>query len=267
MLDLTLRRAPRALALATDGVQDWLSTGYAVSSVLTSIVVYDVVQRVAWRFGPDAQQDASRAMARSINRGARRSGATIRVRGLENVDQTKNYIVVSNHQSLLDISLLTEHLGKLNPRYVSKVELARGVPGVSYNLRRGGSALINRKDPAQSKAAIADLTRRVRDEGVTAVIFPEGTRSKTGAMKPFKTGGLKELVRGAPNTLILPVTSYGGSELFSRNMKPLVRGVELGMVFHKPMAAPPASLGDEAFTAFTDELQRVIASGLPQARN
>ncbi|MBK6692894.1 MAG: 1-acyl-sn-glycerol-3-phosphate acyltransferase [Myxococcales bacterium] len=48
------------------------------------------------------------------------------------------------------------------------------------------------------QAAIADLTRRVRDEGVTAVIFPEGTRSKTGAMKPFKTGGLKELVRGAP---------------------------------------------------------------------
>jgi 1-acyl-sn-glycerol-3-phosphate acyltransferase len=262
-----LERAPAsgAFGLAkriTSTTQDWLATGASVSGVLGAMVVFDVVQRVAWRVGPSAQQNAASAMAKAINTATRLAGARISVSGLDKVDFGRNYIVVSNHQSMFDISLLSQHLQPLHPRYVSKRELAHGIPGVSYNLRRGGSALIDRKNPDQARKAIADLTRRIRDERVTAVIFPEGTRSKNGAMKPFKSGGLRELVRGAPAVPILPVTSYGGSLLFSKNLRPVVRNVELGMVFHPPQATPNAD-DEAAFNSFLASLERTIASGLP----
>lgn len=262
MFQAVAKRSSYPLVKAAESVQDWVATGASVAGVVGSMVVFDVVQRFAWRVSPRAQQNAASQMAAAINASTRLAGATITIEGLERVDRSKNYIIVSNHQSMLDISFLSEHLKELHPRYVSKRELASGVPGVSYNLRRGGSALIDRKDPAQARAAIADLTRRIRDENLTAVIFPEGTRSKTGAMKPFRAGGLRELVKGAPGTPILPVTSYGGSRLFSKGLKPIVRGVRLGMVFHDPVAAPPAD-DDAAFDAFVRSLEETIGSVLP----
>jgi 1-acyl-sn-glycerol-3-phosphate acyltransferase len=262
MLTALERHAPLALSRITAGTQDWVATGTSVGSVLGAMMVYDVVQRIAWRVSPDAQQNAACAMAKSINSAVKLTGARVVVRGLEHVDFSTNYIVVSNHQSMFDISLLTEHLAPLHPRYVSKRELARGVPGVSYNLRRGGSALIDRKKPDESRAVIAEFARRIRDERVTAVIFPEGTRSKTGAMKPFKSGGLRELVRGAPAVKILPVTMSGGSLLFSKNLKPVVRNVELGMTFHPPVASVDPS-DDGSFTSFVSTLEKTIQSALP----
>lgn len=266
MIDVAFKRTPMALAKVASSTQDWLATGASVTSVLGSLVVFDVVQRVAWRVSPRAQQDAAAAMAWAINRSAMLTGASVDVRGLENVDFSQNYVVVSNHQSMLDISLLSEHLRPLHPRYVSKVELARGVPGVSYNLRRGGSALIDRKNGAQAKSAIAEITRRVREEKLTVVIFPEGTRSKNGQMKPFKPGGLRELLRGAPGVPVLPVTSYGGSLLFSRALKPIVRNVDLGVVFHAPMKPTRDDVEDDArYESLVKTLEATIASGLPHA--
>lgn len=244
-------------------ILDWLGTGASVSGVFVSLFAHDLAQRVAIRFGPRAHQRVVSSQARWINRASTLSGARHAVRGMEHVDLRKNYIVVMNHQSLLDIAMASDFLEPLAPRYVSKVELARGIPGVSYNLRHGGSALIDRKDPGQARAAIAEMGRRVRDDGWTVVIFPEGTRSRTGAMKPFKPGGLRTLLQSAPGVPVLPVTSYGGSRMFRRGLAPVQRNIELGFVIHAPMTAPDAG-DDEAFAAFVQQLEATIASALPE---
>ncbi|APR84195.1 1-acyl-sn-glycerol-3-phosphate acyltransferase [Minicystis rosea] len=245
-------------------ILDWLGTGASVSGVFASLFVHDVAQRVAIRFGTRVHQKVVSSQARWINRSATLTGARHVVRGKEHIDPAQNYIVVMNHQSLLDISMASDFLGALMPRYVSKAELARGIPGVSYNLRKGGSALINRKDPGQAHTAIAEISRRVREDGWTVVIFPEGTRSQTGAMKPFKPGGLRTLVQNAPNVPVLPVTSYGGSRMFRKGLLPVQRNIELGFIIHPPMKTPDAS-DEGAFGAFVEDLQGVIASALPDS--
>jgi 1-acyl-sn-glycerol-3-phosphate acyltransferase len=241
---------------------DWLGTSTSVSGVFLSLFVHDLAQRVAIRFGAHPHQRAVSSMARWINRSSRLTGAHHAIRGLEHVDPKQNYVVVMNHQSLLDISMASDFLEVLEPRYVSKIELARGIPGVSYNLRCGGSALIDRKDPAQAHAVIADMGRRVREEHLTAVIFPEGTRSKTGAMKPFKPGGLRTLLEHARGVPVLPVTSYGGSRMFSKGLTPVQRNIELGFVIHPPVSPPDVS-DEGAFAAFVKDLEATIASALP----
>jgi 1-acyl-sn-glycerol-3-phosphate acyltransferase len=245
-----------------DAALDWAGTVTSTSGVFLSLFAHDVLQRVAIRFGPRAHQVVVSSQGRWINRAAMLTGARFAVRGMEHVDPRKNYVVVMNHQSLLDISMAADFLGKLQPRYVSKVELGRGIPGVSYNLTRGGSALIDRRDPAQAHAEIERLGRRIREDGWSVVIFPEGTRSKSGALAPFKAGGLRTLLRQAPDVLILPVTSYGGSRMFKKGLTPIQRNVELGFVVHPPVKAPDVE-DEAAFDAFMEDLTETIASALP----
>lgn len=245
-------------------VFDWAATGAAVGGVFTSLLVYDVVQRVAARVSPHAQQRASSGMARAINLSARLAGTQFHVTGTEHATAGQPYLIVSNHQSLLDISLISEFLWPLEPRYVSKRELARGIPGVSFNLRVGGSACIDRKNPEQAHAQIGELARRVRREGFSVVIFPEGTRSRTGAMRPFREAGLRTLVRNAPGVPVLPVTTSGGSRLFRSQLKPITRGVELSLTVHPPVM-PPDPEDEAAFFAFVKACAATIESALPEA--
>jgi 1-acyl-sn-glycerol-3-phosphate acyltransferase len=243
---------------------DWAATGVAAGGVISAMVAFDLVQRLAIRFGSDAHQRAVSQMARNINRAVRAAGVPVRAEGLEHLAPGQNYIVVSNHQSMLDISMASDFLEPLQPRYVSKRELARGVPGVSYNLAHGGSALIDRKDPKQAHAAIEGLARQVRDAHWTVMIFPEGTRSRTGAMRPFREAGLRTLVVNAPGVPVLPVTTSGGSRLFSKNLKPLVRDTELVFRVHPPVM-PPAENDPAGFTAFVHQLEGIIRSAQPTA--
>src|SRR4051812_24462773 len=203
-------------------------------------------------------------MARAINRSARLAGTRFRFEGIEHVKEGTAYIVASNHQSLLDISLISDYLGVLEPRYVSKRELARGIPGVSYNLQKSGAACIDRKNPEQAHAEIARLARRIPAEGVSVVIFPEGTRSKTGAMRPFREAGLRTLIRNAPGAEVLLLTSGGGSRLFKNNLKPITRNVELSLTVHPPVT-PPDPDDDAAFAAFIKACEETIRSALPEA--
>jgi 1-acyl-sn-glycerol-3-phosphate acyltransferase len=241
---------------------DWVATGLSIGGFMGVLCVFDVLQRIALPFGLGAHQWVVTRMARGCNWGARLGSLRFRADGLENVKPGQNYIIVSNHQSLLDISMASEYLGALRPRYVSKWEIARGVPGVSYNLRHGGSALIDRKNPTQAIAEIEKLAAHIREDHWSALIFPEGTRSKTGAMRPFRTSGLRALVAGAPGVPILPVTTGGGSRAFRNNLRPIVRNVELTFRVHPPML-PPDPKDDAKFEAFVRSLERVMQSGLP----
>lgn len=245
-------------------ILDWVATGASVGGVFASMITFEFIQRAAIRFGSHAQQRAASGMAWAINRSARLAGTRFRVEGIENVEPGRPYIIVSNHQSIFDISMTSEFLGKLEPRYVSKREIGKGVPGVSFNLREGGSALIDRRDPAQAHAAIEQLSRRILAEGFSVVIFPEGTRSRTGAMRPFRESGLRTLVQHAPGVPILPVTTSGGSRLFRNELKPVTRGVELVYRIHPPVF-PPDPRDQEAFSAFVRSCAATIESALPEA--
>ncbi|HLW50279.1 MAG TPA: lysophospholipid acyltransferase family protein [Sphingobacteriaceae bacterium] len=114
-------------------------------------------------------------------------------------------IFVANHQSMFDIPPLIYHLRKHHAKFISKIELTRGIPSVSFNLRHGGGANIDRKDSKQAIAEILKLARNMKANTWSTVIFPEGTRSRTGVMKPFKEGGIATILKKVPEALIVPI--------------------------------------------------------------
>ncbi len=149
-----------------------------------------------------------------------------------NIPKNAPVIIVANHQSLWDIPPIIWYLRKQHPKFIAKKELAKGVPGVSYNLRHGGSVLIDRKDAKQSLMAIKEMGDYIEKHNRSVVIFPEGTRSKTGTPRKFKTKGLHVLLSSAPNGYVLPVTINNSWKLQRYGMFPMPLGVTIQHTLH-----------------------------------
>src|SRR5690606_24641552 len=121
-------------------------------------------------------------------------GTTHKFTGKEKLPKNVPLIFVSNHQSIFDISPVEWYLSEFHPKFISKKELGKGIPSVSYNLQKGGSVLIDRADPRQALPEIKKLAKYIEQNKYSAVIFPEGTRSRNGKLKSFHDSGLKMLV-------------------------------------------------------------------------
>lgn len=119
------------------------------------------------------------------------------------------YVMISNHQSLLDIPLIGGILFTNLPKYVAKKELASGIPAISLNLKHGQHAIIDRENPGQAIGEIQGLGERSQARGTSAVIFPEGTRSRDGHVKRFKRAGTMTLMAAAPDLEVVPIALSG----------------------------------------------------------
>jgi 1-acyl-sn-glycerol-3-phosphate acyltransferase len=146
------------------------------------------------------------------------------------------YIIIANHQSMFDIPIFGALLFTNFPKYVSKRSLARWIPSISYNLRRGGNAIIDRGDPEQALGAIRQLAAEVRDRGVSAVIFPEGTRGRHGELGKFRPRGTLALLEAAPDTAVVPVCVDQSWRLLRHNLLPTPYGVTVRVWIGDPIA-------------------------------
>jgi 1-acyl-sn-glycerol-3-phosphate acyltransferase len=153
----------------------------------------------------------------------------------QNIPTDQPIIIVANHQSMYDISPIMWYLREINPKFISKKELGKGIPSVSYNLRHGGSVLIDRKNPRQALSAIMKFGEYIEETKGTAVIFPEGTRSKNGAPKPFQTKGLEVLFKKIPSAVIVPITINNSWKLLKYGKFPMGIGNHIKLTVHKPV--------------------------------
>lgn len=171
------------------------------------------------------------------------------------------HIIVTNHQGEYDIPPIIWHLRRLHPKFISKKELGRGVPSVSYNLRHGGSALIDRKDKEQAVQAIKKLTEMVKRTNRSIVIFPEGTRSRDGVPSEFARGGLTTLFEALPNAKVVPITIHNSYKLQKWGAFPLYPGVHVTHTVHQEMA-----VADYEPLELVQKVQDIILADFPEVR-
>ena len=147
----------------------------------------------------------------------------------------RSIIFVANHQSMHDVPPLIWFLRKYHAKFISKIELTKGIPSVSFNLLHGGGANIDRRDPKQSIMELMKLGQRMKDNTWSAVIFPEGTRSKDGKMRPFNTAGVATLLKKAPDSLIVPIAIENSWKFFQYGSYPLSFGEHMKMTVLEPI--------------------------------
>ncbi|HTN20813.1 MAG TPA: lysophospholipid acyltransferase family protein [Pelobium sp.] len=132
-------------------------------------------------------------------------GGTVKFENHQDLPTDRPIIFTANHQSMYDIPPMIWFLRDYHAKFISKIELTKNIPSISFNLKYGGGANIDRKDRKQSLSEIMKLGERMKNNNWSAVIFPEGTRSKDGKMKDFQMGGIATILKKAPNALIVPV--------------------------------------------------------------
>ena len=151
------------------------------------------------------------------------------------IPEGKPLIIVSNHQSMFDIPLIIWFMRKYTPKFISKIELGKGIPSISFNLRHGDNALIDRKNPKQSIPELMRFSKLIKENKYAAVIFPEGTRSRTGSPKPFAGTGLKVLFKNIPDAVVVPVTINNSWKLLRYGNFPMGIGIHLTLDVQEPI--------------------------------
>ncbi len=127
-----------------------------------------------------------------------------KIEGLENIDKKKSYVIVINHNSMVDILAL--YFLPLNFRWVSKREVFR-IPYIGQLLTIHGDIAIDRSKGADSMRKVTEDGKMWIGRGASIAMFPEGTRSKSGEMGRFKQGAFA-LAKEA-GVEILPVVMHG----------------------------------------------------------
>ncbi|MFV0522453.1 MAG: lysophospholipid acyltransferase family protein [Mangrovibacterium sp.] len=162
-------------------------------------------------------------------------GAKIKFEGFKDIPENRPLVILSNHQSALDIPALVVGFKNKYMRFVAKKSLEKGVPSVSHNLKVGGSALIDRSNPRQAIGEIAKLGKLVEKENGAVSIFPEGTRTRNGKMRKFQSSGVTTLLKYTPSALVIPVVIQGNYELSKDGIFPLPWGVKLNYTALTPI--------------------------------
>ncbi|WP_422861885.1 lysophospholipid acyltransferase family protein [Flagellimonas sp. W118] len=212
-----------------------LTLVFFVCFAITLVVFHPIQWLCLNAFGYNAHKRSVSFLNWFIMRCTNVLGVRYQFENQHNIPSDRPLIIVTNHQSMYDIPPIIWYMRKHHPKFVSKKELGKGIPSVSFNLRHGGSALINRKDPAQALTEIRKLGDYIEKHNRSAVIFPEGTRSRDGRPKPFKPSGLKSLMQQSPSALIVPITINNSWKMIRYGKFPMGLGAYIKFKVHPPI--------------------------------
>ncbi len=187
-----------------------------------ALVIFQPIQFVCWHlFGKNVHKKSVDFLNFILMKLVYILGIRMTYVGKCDFPQDRPLIIISNHQGSYDIPPIIWLFRKHYPKFVAKKELGKNIPSISYNLRKSGAALIDRKNRSQSVREIFKLGKLIAENNYSACIFPEGTRSKTGKMRKFKSAGLETLLRAAPNALIVPFVVDGNYRIEQNGAFPL----------------------------------------------
>jgi 1-acyl-sn-glycerol-3-phosphate acyltransferase len=216
-------------------VVDWLCTIPFLVLFGLTLVIFEPIARIARLFGIRPMEATMGVMQQVLLGVFGITGTRLQVERSDQIRPRTGYIIVSNHQSMFDVPIFGGILFSNFPKYVAKKELGRWLPSVSFNLKHGGNAVIDRDDPEQARRAIRELGEAAERRNVAVVIFPEGTRSRDGRLKSFRLGGIKELLAAAPSLPVVPATIDGAWKLLEKKLFPVPFGTKVKVRFSDPL--------------------------------
>ena len=214
---------------------------YIVSSIFalaffSLLLIFHPLQWLGLKlFGQNGHQNVVNIMNWFLIKSLLILGIRVQVENEQDLPEDTTLIFVSNHQSTFDISPIIWYFRKHNPKFVSKKELAKGIPSISFNLRHGGAALIDRKDARQALTELASFSKKIKKNKWSAAIFPEGTRSRTGKPKSFSINGLKMIAKYNPEAYVVPLTINNSWKVFKYGKFPLGLGSPIKIKTHAPI--------------------------------
>ena len=186
----------------------------------------------------------------------------LHITGVDTFDRSRVYVIVSNHQSLADIPLVA-HI-RFDAKWLAKAELFR-VPFVGWMMSMSADVPVIRSDRRKAAHALLQCARYLR-QGCSMVFFPEGTRSRDGAVLPFNDGPFQLAIR--ERVPVLPVVLDGSRDALPRNSWLFGEKLDIHLRVLQPVPVDGFDVKDAAVLrekvrgTMIDELQRIRGASL-----
>lgn len=179
----------------------------------------------------------------------------VTVKGRENIDPDTSYVFVANHQGAYDIFSI---YGFLNHtfRWMMKAQL-RKIPLVGYACEKSHQIYVDNSSPSALRRTM-ERAEEVLRNGTSLVVFPEGARTFTGKMRPFKRGAF--LLANEFHLPLVPITIDGAFKVLPRTGKVPHWG-HIILTIHKPIAPPESQ---EEQTEIISKCYEAVHSALPE---
>ncbi|HEY6077390.1 MAG TPA: lysophospholipid acyltransferase family protein [Polyangiaceae bacterium] len=201
---------------------------------------------------PEQTDERLRAWSGAIIERAR---VDLHVEGLERAPLGESFVMMSNHQSLYDVPVIYQSLER-RIRMVAKQELFR-VPIWGRAMHSAGFIALDRRSRDSSRQTLL-ASAEVLKGGTSIWIAPEGTRSKTGELGPFRKGGFHLALQSGCR--ILPISVLGTRAVLPAKGAHITDGCSVRVVIHDPI--DPAEFGEERREQLIEAVRLAIAAPL-----
>ena len=157
-------------------------------------------------------------------------GIKSQTKGLENLDAESQYVFMCNHESALDILIGIKYL-PYNLVFLAKKELFV-IPFFGWALKASGMIRIDRENKLKAKSSVEKAINIFKKSKFSTLLYPEGTRSQSGEILPFKKGGFILAIRS--KLPIVPLTIIGASSILPSKTVQLKKG-DVKLIIDKPI--------------------------------
>jgi 1-acyl-sn-glycerol-3-phosphate acyltransferase len=186
----------------------------------------------------------------------RRASIDLHVDGLEHATTGESFVLMSNHQSLYDVPVIYQALQR-RIRMVAKKELFQ-VPIWGRAMQRAGFISLDRTDRERSRETLLASASELH-AGTSIWIAPEGTRSRTGELGPFRKGGFHLALQSGAR--ILPISVIGTRKVLPAKGAKVTNGCSVRVVIHRPI--DPQAYGEERRDELIEDVRNAIGAELP----
>jgi 1-acyl-sn-glycerol-3-phosphate acyltransferase len=178
----------------------------------------------------------------------------VEMMGMEHLKGEGPYIFMSNHQGSYDIFALLGYL-PFQFKWLAKKELF-SIPFFGWTMAAAGYIRIDREGTRETVEAMNEAARKIRD-GMSIVIFPEGSRSSDGSIQPFKKGGFTLAIKsGVP---VVPITITGSRDIMPRDRLTVTSG-EIQIQMGHPIETQDYSLKDRK--SLMEKVRKAISENI-----
>ena len=181
----------------------------------------------------------------------------VEVEGAEYLEPGQTYVLASNHQSLFDTPILLAYL-PVSFRFFYKKSLNR-IPFLGWHLFLSGHIGVERKNPTKARESLDHAADRIRG-GTSVVVFPEGTRSYDGVMRPFKKGFFRLALKA--RTPVVPMTIVD-SHLVMKRGRVTVYPRTVKLIVDRPV--PVEGLEEDDASKLLDTVRAAVSETLESA--
>ena len=186
------------------------------------------------------------------------AGVKLQIEGAENLAREESYIVVANHQSLMDIPVLACGL-PVPIRFIAKKELFK-IPVLGWGMKAAGMLEIDRSNQKQSFGTLKKAEQVVRSHHLSILAFPEGTRSEDGKIHNFKKGPFILAINTGLS--IIPVSVSGTRKIIPKGIIRIKPG-RVRIQIHSPVSVADLNLSDR--NRLVSETQKMIIEGFDES--